>query len=162
MFSFLRHIKIDRFSSLGLVSGRWLALALILIGGQSAYAEGSRNLSIRTPSSAVAEAPIEILLTATTTMTGEAIAFFHAEYSVDNGKAWTAISYETDAGASVSRNLTFKVGPAGTVALVRVRVAYRSKTGDVDFTGTPIKWDDSWKNWLRPPAKYSTISVVAR
>ncbi|MDI1250960.1 MAG: hypothetical protein PSV13_19005 [Lacunisphaera sp.] len=162
MFSFLRPNNTDRFSSLGLVGARWLALALILLGGQSAYAEGSRNLSIRTPSSAVAEAPIEILLAATTSMAGETIAFFHAEYSVDNGKKWTPISYETDAGAAVSRNLTFKVGPAGTVSLVRVRVAYRSKTGDFDFTGTPIKWDDSWKNWLRPPAKYSTISVVAR
>lgn len=134
----------------------------MVIGSHSAYAQGNRTLSIRSPGSAAAEAPVEIILSAATNATGETIAFFHAEYSIDNGKKWTPISYETDAGASISRNLTVKVGPAGSIALVRVRVAFRSKAGDVDFTGTPIKWDESWKNWLKPPAKYSTITVVAR
>lgn len=89
----------------------------------------------------------------------EQIGFLHAEYSSDNGKTWQT-SYAEKVGRVANRAIDFKAGAAGTESLVRVRIAFRGgKAGDVDFTGAPIQWGDSWGKWTTPPAKFATIHV---
>ena len=140
---------------------RWLALAALLLAGHTAFAGMARDVNLKSPGTAAAGSNVSITLAATTERDGEQIGFFHSEYSIDNGKTWVALSYDADAGPAFRRRSTFKVGPVGTVTLVRLRVCFRSKAGDVDFNGDPINWNGSWEKWLKPPAKYSTINVGA-
>jgi len=136
-----------------------LALAALLGAVQPAVAAVQRTVTIDMPAAAGAGSPVTGIISVTTTAADEQIGFFQAEYSVDGGKKWVSICYDTDAGPAAVRNVSFTAGPAGSVALVRVRIAFRSKAGDVDFEGNPIKWDDTWGKWVKPPAKYAKVLV---
>lgn len=144
--------------------GRWLLLAVVSLAatGLPAYAV-SREVSIIAPASALAGAKVSVSVEASTNAGGgERVGFFHADYSTDGGTTWTAISYATNEGADTSHTATFKVGAAGSMTLIRVRVAFRGgRAGDVDFSGKKIEWKTSWNEWQKPPAKVFTIRVVA-
>jgi len=153
-----------QFSSSGLVrtSGHWLALGLMLLAAQTALAAVHREVNIKAPNTASARSLVSVTLTASTDAPDEQIGFFQAEYSIDNGKTWVSICYDTNTGTSTRREGTFTAGPSASTALVRVRVGFRNKTGDVDFAGAPIVWNESWDKWLKPPAKYSRIVILAQ
>ena len=68
---------------------------------------------------------------------------------------------DTNLGSFVERDKTFTTGLAGSVVMVRVRVAFWGRAGDVDSDGNPIKWNESWEKWLKPPAKYARATVGA-
>lgn len=122
-----------------------------------------RTLTITPPTASKAGEPLQFIVTAsTTTVDAEQIAFFHAEYSNDNGITWHS-RYTENVGTKVSRQINFPAGPAGSKAMVRVRVAFRGgKAGDVDYTGAKIVWEGSWSKWETPPAKHASITISAR
>lgn len=124
----------------------------------------SRTVAIAAPASVVAGAKVAVSVKVSTDAGGgEQIGFIHAQYSSDDGKTWINFCFEDKVGSSAVRATSFSAGPAGSRAIVRIRIAFRGgKAGDVDFTGVPIQWDTSWGKWLTPPAKIATISVVAR
>ncbi len=143
----------------------WLFIATIslIATGLPAYAV-TRDIAITAPTTAEAGSKVAITVSARTDAGGgEKIGFFHADYSVDNGLTWTAISYSTSSGSKTSRSVTLSVKEAGTKALIRVRAAFRGgKAGDVDYTGKTIDWDGTWNKWQEPPAKIVSIEVVAK
>lgn len=138
---------------------RWFCLLAVLAAPLPAV---ERVVQIDAPPRAAAGSKVTVsTLVSTDAGNGEQIGFFHAEYSVDGGKTWTGYCYEETAGARATRNVTFPVGPAGSKALVRVRIAFRGgQAGDVDFNGAALKWKDSWEKWASPPAKIATITVT--
>ncbi len=144
--------------------GKWLLFVFmgIVATGLPAYAV-DREVSITAPASAVAGTKVTISVDASTDAGGgEHIGFFHGDYSTDGGSTWTAISYATDEGVTTTHAATFRVGAAGSKAIIRVRVAFRGgKAGDVDFTGKKIEWATTWNKWQMPPAKEMTILIVA-
>lgn len=123
----------------------------------------NRTVTITAPASAKAGEPLQFSVTASTDAgDAEQIAFFHAEYSNDNGTTWHT-RYAENAGRKVTRQIDFQAGLAGSKALVRVRVAFRGgKAGDVDYTGAKLDWNGSWTKWHTPPAKHASITVSAR
>ncbi len=138
-----------------------LAFAAALLLAVPAQAV-ERVLKVQTPVRAPAHQPVKVIVRASTDAgAGEQIGFMHVEYSNDGGKTWTGLSFEQNQGAAASRTLSVTVGDAGTTTLVRARVAYRGgAAGDVDYTGSAIKWQDSWNNWAEPPARVAKIEVV--
>jgi hypothetical protein len=161
---------VNNFSSAGASRPRrsWRSLGLLVVlalaaSGSSAYAV-TRNIIISAPASVAAGSKVNVTVGASTDAGGgEHVGFLHADYSVDGGATWTAISYATKAGVKVSFKATITAGAGGSKVLVRIRVAYRGgKDGDVDYTGKPIAWTGSWDNWQEPPAKTATIAVVAK
>jgi hypothetical protein len=132
---------------------------LLLLTALPAFAV-NRTVTITAPATVKAGASIHVSITAATDAKDtEQIGFFHAEYSADGGKTWKSSNVEKT-GRSASREIDFPAGPAGSKALVRVRIAFRGgKAGDVDYSGAPIKWGDSWDKWGTPPAKIATITV---
>ncbi|MBI2497026.1 MAG: hypothetical protein HYV75_03580 [Opitutae bacterium] len=139
-------------------------LGCCLLAGQALPASAvERIVRIDAPATAPAGSKVTVpVLARTDAGNGEQIGFFHAEYSTDGGKTWTGFCYEETAGVTATRLATFTAGPAGSKARVRVRIAFRGGVaGDVDFNGAALKWKDSWEKWQSPPAKISTISVVA-
>lgn len=156
------------FSGASRPRGTWRSLGLFVVlalaaSGSPAYAV-TRNITISAPASVAAGSKVVVTVGASTDAGGgEHIGFLHADYSVDGGATWTAISYATKAGAKVSFKATITTGAGGSKVLVRVRVAYRGgKDGDVDYAGKPIAWTESWEKWQEPPAKTATIAVVAK
>ncbi|MBX3736368.1 MAG: hypothetical protein KF715_06765 [Candidatus Didemnitutus sp.] len=139
-----------------LYAGFWLMAAAVFL-----RAEVNRAVTIEAPGEAVAGKPVSVQIGASTDATdGEQIGFLHAEYSIDEGLTWTGCCNLENAGKSAARRVGFTASATGGVALVRVRVAFRGgEAGDADFRGTPIHWDESWKNWRWPPAKYARIAV---
>jgi len=121
----------------------------------------TRSVVINAPATAAAGSSVHVTVAVSTDAAdAEQIGFLHAEYSSDNGKTWQT-SYAEKVGRVATRAIDFKVGPAGTKALVRVRIAFRGgKAGDVDFSGAPIKWGGSWGTWETPPSKHAAINVV--
>ena len=138
-----------------------LGLGSILLAGPAGAA--NRVVTISAPPSVVAGTKVEVpVFAATDAGEGEQIGFFHGEYSVDDGRTWIGFCYEDHLGASATRHARFTAGNAGSKVIVRVRIAFREgPAGDVDFNGAALKWQDSWKGWEAPPAKYATITVVA-
>lgn len=137
---------------------RGLWLALLLIGPMF---PAHRELLIAAPVLSAAEAKIKITILASTDARGERVGFLHGEYSIDDGKNWTGFCYEENAGSSATRSVSFKVGAAGSKALVRVRAAYRGgAAGDVDFNGKAIRWTDTWSKWQMPPAKITITTII--
>lgn len=140
----------------------WLGCCL-LVGLALPGLGVERVVRIDAPASAAAGSKVTVsVLARTDAGSGEQIGFFHAEYSTDGGKTWTGFCYEEAAGVTATRLATFRVGGAGSKALMRVRIAFRGGlAGDVDFNGAALKWKDSWEKWQGPPAKFATINVVA-
>ena len=137
---------------------RGLWLALLIIGP---IFPAHRELFIASPVLAAAEAKIKITILASTDARGERVGFLHGEYSIDDGQNWTGFCYEENAGSSATRSVSFKVGAAGSKALVRVRAAYRGgAAGDVDCNGEAIRWTDTWSKWQMPPAKITVTSII--
>jgi len=144
--------------------GQGLALAVLcfVLTGLPAYAV-SRNVRIQAPTSAVAGSKVTAKIIASTDAGGgEQIGFFHADYSVDGGRTWIPISGSTREGPTAAHSVTFTAGEAGSVVIVRVRIAFREgKAGDVDYSGKKIDWENSWAKWQEPPAKTARITIVA-
>jgi hypothetical protein len=138
-------------------------LLFMTVAAVPAFAAVNRTITITAPASAKAGQPLQFSVTAATEAgDAEQIAFFHAEYSNDNGATWQT-RYAENVGRKVTRQIDFQAGPAGSKALVRVRVAFRGgKAGDVDYTGAKIDWNGSWTKWAEPPARVSSITVSAR
>lgn len=122
----------------------------------------NRVIKITAPGSIAAGGRLSIpVLVSTDAGGGEQIGFFHAEYSTDSGKTWSAFCHEEKAGRAATRLVSLTAGETGSKILVRVRIAFRGGTaGDVDFKGNAIDWTIAWENWREPPAKIATISVV--
>ncbi len=139
-----------------------LCLGVLIFAAVPAHAV-NREVKITAPVRATAGTIVKVSVKVSTDAgNGERIGFLHAEYSIDDGKTWIGFCFEQNAGATLARDTSFTAGPAGTKALVRVRVAFRNgQAGDVDFNGSAIKWEDSWAKWQGPPAKFSAISIVA-
>lgn len=121
----------------------------------------NRTVVITAPQSVKPGADVHVSIAVSTDAAdAEQIGFLHAEFSTDNGKTWQS-SYAEKVGRVATRVIDFKAGADGSQAQVRVRIAYRGgKAGDVDFTGAPIQWGDSWGKWSSPPAKFATIHVA--
>lgn len=139
-----------------------LSLTLLALLALPAFAV-ERVLTITAPAKAAPGSEVHVEVTASTTATdGEQIGFFQAEYSTDGGKTWVPV-YAELVGTASTREVNFRAGAAGTPAVVRVRIAFRGgKAGDVDFTGKPIVWSETWGKWANPPAKQVTIPVTGR
>ena len=136
--------------------------ALLLALGRAEAVE--RTLQIEAPVSVAAgqELPVRIFAS-TDAGQGEQVGFLQAEYSIDEGKTWTAICYLQKSGAQVEQRTSLKPGPVGTTVKLRVRVAYRDGlAGDVDYNGAAIVWKGSWHDWKSPPAKHASIAVTVR
>jgi len=135
-------------------------LSLLVAGPALAV---TRTLSVAAPATAKPGSNIHVEVSAATDATdAEQIGFLHAEYSVDGGKTWLPV-YAENLGRKGTKAVDIPAGAEGTKALVRARVAFRGgKAGDVDFSGAPIKWGDSWGKWTTPPAKAATIYVTAK
>ncbi len=119
----------------------------------------NRTLTIFAPPSAPAGKPLDVPVMVVTDQKGEHIAFFHGEFSVDGGTTWSAFSYEQQLGMSEKRTARIPGAAAGAKVMVRVRVAFRSDKGDVDVTGKPVDWQNSWEKWQQPVAKVTTTLV---
>ena len=121
----------------------------------------NRTVVITAPQSVKPGADVHVTIAVSTDAAdAEQIGFLHAEYSADNGKTWQS-SYAEKVGRVSTRVIDFKAGAHGIDAQVRVRIAYRGgKAGDVDYTGAPIQWGDTWGKWATPPAKFATIRVA--
>ncbi len=140
-----------------------LLLPLLLLAVAPVFAV-QRVFEIAAPASAAPGVPIEVSIHASTDAApGEQIGFLHVQFSIDGGGVWTGLCYEQNLGPAVARRFSITIGPAGSKTLVRARVAFRGgAAGDVDYTGAPIKWQDSWEKWQRPPARRVETAVVAQ
>lgn len=144
---------------------RWWVAALLFssfITGVFA-APTSRSIVAGVPRRVAPQTDISIPVIAKTDVGGgERIGFFHGEYSIDGGKTWTGFCFEANLSASVTRQAHIKSGEAGSTIVIRIRIAFRDgAAGDVDYTGSAIKWKDSWEAWGEPPAKYFRVPVGA-
>ena len=141
---------------------RLLAVLFVLMGAGSAVA-ATRTLTLTGPSTVKPGAAVQILVAASTDAAdGEQIGFFHSEYSTDGGKNWVPV-YAENVGPAATRTLELKAGAEGTKIIVRSHIAFRGgKAGDVDYTGAPIAWEESWNKWQAPPAKHLTIRVTTK
>lgn len=138
------------------------ALILSLLAAVPALA-AIRTLSINAPATAKPGENIHVIIAAATeAVDAEQIGFFHAEYSVDDGRNWLPV-YAEKPGRKLSRALDIPAGAVGSKVLVRVRVAFRGgQAGDVDYADKPIDWNGTWTKWETPPAKTAEIIVTAR
>ena len=115
-----------------------------------------RTVSAELPNEVQSDSQVRVAVQASTSATdGEYVGFFHAEYSTDGGQNWTGICYEEKSGAKIERVVTITSGKVGTKVVVRARAAFRGgKSGDVDYSGEAINWDDTWSKWRTPPTRY--------
>ncbi|AOS44944.1 hypothetical protein Verru16b_02013 [Lacunisphaera limnophila] len=123
----------------------------------------TRTLTIQAPATAKPGTNIHVeIAAATDAVDAEQIGFLHAEYSVDGGRTWVPV-YAEKLGRKATRSVDIPAGLEGSKALVRARAAFRGgKAGDVDFSGAPILWGDTWGKWVTPPARTATINVTGR
>jgi hypothetical protein len=149
------------FPRFSLCARGWLAAGLLAVLALPAAAV-QRVVRIEAPLRAAAGSEVKVLVLASTDAgNGEQVGFFHLEYSVDSGKTWKGYIYEVNTGAKTTRAATIPVGAPGSKTLVRARIAFRGgPAGDVDYTGAPLKWKDTWEKWASPPAKFATINVT--
>lgn len=136
---------------------------VLFLGLCSTAFAAERALQIVAPAEVPAGGAASAVISASTNFEKETIAFLHIEYSIDNGKTWQVLSYETNAGEAFSRRLDFAVAPTKSKAIVRARAAYRgTAAGDVDYNGASIAWDGTWAQWRTPPTRYAVIYVGGR
>jgi hypothetical protein len=140
---------------------RWIAFFLLASVCAASLSAATRSIVAGTPRRAAPGAKLSIPVVASSEVGGgEKIGFFHGEVSLDGGKTWDGFCFEANLPASVTRQAHVQAGSAGTTIMIRVRVAFRGgAAGDVDYTGSAIKWADSWEKWGEPPAKYFRIPV---
>jgi hypothetical protein len=139
-----------------------LGVALLAAMGSAGAVE--RTLKIEAPVAIRAGRELMVKISASTDAgKGEQIGFLQAEYSLDEGKTWTAICYLQKCGPQIMQDASVKTGPGVTTVKLRARAAFRDGlAGDVDYSGAAIRWDGSWKEWQTPPAKLVVVKVVAR
>ncbi len=120
-----------------------------------------RRVEVVAPATAPAGGPVAVVLYASTDAgQGERIGLFQADYSLDGGKTWTGLCYLDNIGTETRQDRTITAGGAGTVVKIRLRVAFRGGlAGDVDYTGTAIRWNAAWGQWREPPAKSAGVTV---
>ncbi len=137
-----------------------LRFVLLLAAATPAFAV-QRVLEITAPATAAPGAGIQVSVRVSTDAgAGEQIGFLHVEYSSDDGKTWVGLCYEQNDGPAVTRHFSLSTGEADSKTLVRARVAFRGGVaGDVDYTGAAIRWNDSWRQWRQPPARWAEIVV---
>lgn len=134
-----------------------LLLAVVAVPARATI----RSITITAPTEVAAGSNVSVVISAHTDGDlAEEIGFLHAEYSVDGGKTWVAIFYAQNAGSEANREVTFQASATGVKFLIRVRGAFRGgKAGDVDVTGQPIQWNESWEKWRAPCTKFAVIYV---
>jgi hypothetical protein len=120
-----------------------------------------RLLQIDAPAAAAARASVQVTVRASTDAgASEQVGFLHIEYSVDDGKTWTALCFDQNLGGAVVRTLQVPTGVAGKRTIIRARAAYRGGVaGDVDYRGGAIQWQTSWESWDEPPARTAVIKI---
>lgn len=120
-----------------------------------------RLLQIEAPAAAPERATVEVTVRASTDAGGaEQVGFLHVDYSVDDGKTWTAVCYDQNLGGAAVRTLRVPTGAAGKRTLVRAKAAYRGGVaGDVDYRGGAIQWQTTWATWGEPPTRTVAIKV---
>lgn len=140
-----------------------LLFAMVLLAVAPAFAV-QRVFEIAAPASAAPGVHIEVSIrTSTDAGAGEQIGFLHVEYSIDSGRTWTGLCYEQKVGSEATRRFSITTGAAGSKTLVRARVAFREGVaGDVDYDGAAVKWQDSWRLWRQPPARWVETVVTAQ
>lgn len=140
---------------------RHLCLLLLVFAAASPALAANRTVTIIAPASAPPAADVRVVVTALTdAQDAERIGFLHAEYSTDDGRTWKPV-YAERLDRSVSRAIDLRTSPEGARTQIRVRVAFRGgRAGDVDYTGAPIAWGESWARWETPPARTATIEVA--
>jgi len=141
--------------------GLLFATALLAVAPARAV---ERVLEIAVPAAAAPGVKMEVSIRASTDAgAGEQIGFLHAEYSIDSGRTWTGLCYEQKLGCTAMRRFSITTGAAGSKTLVRARVAFREGVaGDVDYDGAAVKWQDSWRLWRNPPARWAETLVTAQ
>ncbi len=135
--------------------------ALLMAVGRVGAVE--RTLLIEAPATTVAGQPLLAAVHAFTDAgQGEQVGFLQAEFSVDDGKTWTAICYLQKSGPKIRHAVQLTPGGVGTSIRIRARAAFRDGlAGDVDFAGAAIVWNGSWGEWKTPPAQQALIKVTA-
>lgn len=151
-----------RSTNSGLGLKRLFLLGLLLVGTDRLGAV-ERILRIDAPKSVVAGHDFAITLFASTDAgQDEQVGFLQAEYSIDQGKTWTAICYLENAGPQVVQPANLKPASAGSKVLLRVRAAFRDGlAGDVDQYGAAIRWHEWWASWAEPGALHASVTVRA-
>jgi hypothetical protein len=136
----------------------WLGMLLVTVASSATV---ERTLRIEAPEAVTSGRDFAVTISASTDAgQGEQVGFLQAEYSLDQGRTWTAICYLDKAGARVVQPASLKPGPAGSVVLLRVRAAYRDGlAGDVDHTGAAIRWHEQWAHWVEPAALHAQVAV---
>jgi hypothetical protein len=136
-----------------------LLSALAFVPAQAA----NRTVKVVAPAEVSSGSPVTVLVSASTDAEdGEQIGFLHAQYSIDDGKTWVGLCFETNLGDEWTRRFELNPAPKGGKLIVRARAAFRGgKAGDVDFSGAAIAWNDSWEKWRTPPTKYAIIRESA-
>jgi hypothetical protein len=148
-----------------------LCLTAVCLLPLQARAEIERRFTVSAPDVVMAGTAIEIVVMASTDAAdGEKAVYLQAEYSIDGGAAGRWACGKMSSVSRGSRRFTFTTGQAGSVALVRARIAFRGGlAGAVDYRGGAIRWFDTWKKWAEPPRSIhrdqghrSLISPVAQ
>ncbi len=123
----------------------------------------NRVVKIVAPAEAPAGSSVTVAVSASTDAAdGEQIGFLHAEYSTDGGMTWAQFCNVEQAGAELTRSVSFPVGAKDSKTLIRARVAFRGgQAGDVDFKGSAIQWNGTWEKWRTPPTRFAVIYVSA-
>jgi hypothetical protein len=152
---------ISRFSFRG---GRFVSLLVAALLAAGAGFAADRSIRIEAPRQVATGSSVNVPVSVITQKgDGEKIGFFHAEYSVDEGRTWVGFAYDQKLEAHAVRRLMMTAGPAGTTIRIRVRIAFRGgASGDVDYLGKPIDWDGTWTKWSEPPALSAVVRVVSR
>ncbi len=136
-----------------------LLAATVLTGSGWAV---TRTLTMSLPAIVVAGQNFSVPCSASTDQggSGEQVAYFYAEYSLDAGVTWTGFCYDVTTGSTVNRTIPITAGNGGSTIVVRIMGAFRGgPANDVDYTGATMDWSGAWSNWQMPPAKYGYISV---
>lgn len=153
------YAMVTRFFEMSRIVGiMCLLLGAVILKGEDVTAD--RVLRINAPATVKAGSPLSITVEASTDGLGnEKIGFLQIEASYDGGARWTALCYVNDMGQETTQIVRPDTSKGPSI-IIRARAAYRGGlSGDVDYRGAAIRWDDTWKNWAEPPAKYATITV---
>ncbi len=141
-----------------------LILGVCFLGCASVGLAVERVLRIEAPAEAVADESVAVALVAGTKAGAhEQVGLLHVDVSRDGGGTWEGLRYLDNLGAETRQEFSLKMGPVGSVLVLRARVAFRGGlAGDVDVTGAAIRWHDVWADWLEPTTRRGVIRARER